>query len=182
MCSSKRGDIEGTNSSKICLFLYVCSMFAKWFHGVVDDLTEGWCICEKSLELCICLWPKFVCPEVTPCVDKTLKSYYYCLFVFFGGGGGCCCWWVGGYCWGRWGSCCCVQGGHLPWGCAWALLCVVRWGRCTFCSGGWAVAVGWTLMWGVDLLWGWALMCVWRGGGDCCCVSEMGICWRVGFV
>ena len=39
-----------------------------------------------------------------------------------------------------------MQGGQLPWGCAWALLCVVRWGRCTFCSGGWAVAVGWTPM------------------------------------
>ena len=30
-------------------------------------LTEGWCICEKSLEMCIWLWPEFDCPEVTLC-------------------------------------------------------------------------------------------------------------------
>ena len=48
--------------------------FVDWFRvcKVVGfllwiDLTEGWYICEKSLEMFICLWLEFDCPEVTLC-------------------------------------------------------------------------------------------------------------------
>ena len=36
--------------------------------GFVD-----WYICEKILEICICLWPEFDCPEVTLCGWQVIK-------------------------------------------------------------------------------------------------------------
>ena len=46
----------------LCLmFVYVRS---DWFCRLTR-LTEGWYICEKSWEMCICLWPEFDHPEVT---------------------------------------------------------------------------------------------------------------------
>ena len=30
-------------------------------------------MCEKSLEMCICIWPKFDCPEVTLCGWQNIK-------------------------------------------------------------------------------------------------------------
>ena len=55
----------------MCLmFVYVCFMFEKWLVllidliGFVDWLDKGF-ICMRSLEMCICLWPEFDCPEVT---------------------------------------------------------------------------------------------------------------------
>ena len=42
------------------MFVYVCFMFVKWLVLQID-LTEGSYICEKSLEMCICLWPAFDC-------------------------------------------------------------------------------------------------------------------------
>ena len=69
MCSFNRGNIEGTNSSKICVW---CLMFVRWLVLWID-LTEGRYICEKSLEMCICLWPEFDCPEVTLCGWQDIK-------------------------------------------------------------------------------------------------------------
>ena len=76
MCSFYRGNIEGTNSSKIyvwCLWMYVLCLRSDW-------LTEGWCICEKSLEMCICFWPEFDCPEVTLCGWQDIKIQLQLLF------------------------------------------------------------------------------------------------------
>ena len=44
---------------------YVCEVI-----GFVDWLDN---ICEKSLEISICLWPEFVCPEVTLCGWQDIK-------------------------------------------------------------------------------------------------------------
>ena len=46
----------------VCMF-YVCEVI-----GFVDWLDRGLIhICEKSLEMCICLRPEFDCPEVILC-------------------------------------------------------------------------------------------------------------------
>ena len=67
----------------LCLmFVYVCFMFVKWLV-LWTDLTEGWCICEKSLEMCICLWPEFDCPEVTLC--HVCVCVRVAMHVFVGG-------------------------------------------------------------------------------------------------
>ena len=47
---------------------YVCEVI-----GLIDDLTDSWYVCEKSLEMCICLWPEFGCPEVTLCGWQDIK-------------------------------------------------------------------------------------------------------------
>ena len=60
---------------------YVCEVI-----GFVDWLDrEGWYIiyiyiCEKSLGMCICLWPEFDCPEVTLCFwqDIKIELLLYC--------------------------------------------------------------------------------------------------------
>ena len=54
------------------MFVCVCFMFAK---GLVlwIDLTEGWYIREKSLEMYICLRPEFDCPEATLCGWQDIK-------------------------------------------------------------------------------------------------------------
>ena len=52
----------------VCMF-YVCEV-----TGFVDWLDRGLIyICEKSLEMCICLWPEFDCPEVTLCGWQDIK-------------------------------------------------------------------------------------------------------------
>ena len=57
------------------MFVYVCFMFAFMIGFVdwLDTMTEGSCICEKSLEMRICLWPEFDCPEVTLCGWQDIK-------------------------------------------------------------------------------------------------------------
>ena len=64
----------------VFVYTYACFMFVKWLVFQID-LTEGWykyiyiyvCVCEKSLEMCICLWPEFDCPEVTLCGWQDIK-------------------------------------------------------------------------------------------------------------
>ena len=52
---------------------YVCKVI-----GFVDWLDRGLIyICEKSLEMCICLWPEFDCPEVTLCSWQDIKIQFY---------------------------------------------------------------------------------------------------------
>ena len=53
----------------------VCFMFVKWLPiGFVDWLDKGLIyICEKSLKMCICLWPEFDFPEVTLCGWRDIK-------------------------------------------------------------------------------------------------------------
>ena len=80
----------------VCMF-YVCEV-----TGFVDWLDRGLIyICEKSLEMCICLWPEFDCPEVTLCGWQDIKiqllllvhniSFQYFLGFMFGEGGGDMC-------------------------------------------------------------------------------------------
>ena len=46
-------------------------MFAKWLVLWID-LTEVYNY-QKGLEMCICLWPEFDCPEVTLCGWQDIK-------------------------------------------------------------------------------------------------------------
>ena len=46
---------SSASSVENCMLTIACDL----------DLIEGWHICEKSLEMCICLWPEFDCSEVT---------------------------------------------------------------------------------------------------------------------
>ena len=69
MCSFNRGAIEGANSSKKIVW---CFMFAKWLVLWIA-LTEGAYICERHLEMCVCLWPEFDCLEVTLCGWRDVK-------------------------------------------------------------------------------------------------------------
>ena len=74
MCSFNRGNIEGTNSSEICvqcLCMYVLCLQSDWFCRLNWQRVDIY-ICEKSLEMCICLWVWLSCV-----VDRTLKSNYY---------------------------------------------------------------------------------------------------------
>ena len=72
---------EGTNSSKICVWcLCVCMFYVCEVIGFVDWLDRGLIYniyrhisCEKSLELCICLWPELDCPEVSLCGWRDIK-------------------------------------------------------------------------------------------------------------
>ena len=58
----------------LCLmFVYVCFMFVIWL--------ERGLICEKSLEMWICLWPEFDCPEVTLCGWQDIKIQLLLLLV-----------------------------------------------------------------------------------------------------
>ena len=50
--------------------MYVLCLQSDWF---CTDLTESWYVCEKSLEMCICLWPEFDYPEVTLCGWQDIK-------------------------------------------------------------------------------------------------------------
>ena len=73
MCSFNRGNIEGTNSSKICVWclcVYVLCLRRDWFCGLTWQRVEKG---EKSLEMYICLWPEFDCPEVTLCGWQDIK-------------------------------------------------------------------------------------------------------------
>ena len=90
MCSFNRGNIEGTNSSNICVWclcMYVLCLRSDWFCRLswqrVDIYT-----CEESLEMCICLWPEFDCPEVTLCGWQDNKTQLLLLPKRWGGGGG----------------------------------------------------------------------------------------------
>ena len=74
MCSFNRGNVEGTNSSKMCVWclcmyvlFYVCKVI-----GFVDWLGKGY-IYEKRFEMRICLCPEFECPEVTLCGWQNIK-------------------------------------------------------------------------------------------------------------
>ena len=53
----------------------LCTQQACEVIGFVDWLDRGlmYKICEKSLEMCICLWPEFDCPEVTLCGWQDIK-------------------------------------------------------------------------------------------------------------
>ena len=62
----------------VCMF-HVCEVI-----GFVDWLDRGLIIlyiCEKSLEVCICLWPEFDCPEVTLCGWQDIKIQLLLLLV-----------------------------------------------------------------------------------------------------
>ena len=75
MRSFNRGNTEGTNSSKICVWclcMYVLCLRSDWFCGLAWQRVDNY-ICEKSLEMCICLWPEFDCPEVTLCGWQDIK-------------------------------------------------------------------------------------------------------------
>ena len=101
MCYVNRGNAEGTNSLKMCvwclclmfvsdvcvqclcpMFVSLCFMFVKWLVYYID-LTEGWYICEKSLEVYICLWPEFDCPEVTLCCSQDVKIQLLLLLLYW---------------------------------------------------------------------------------------------------
>ena len=75
MCSFNRGNIEGTNSSKICVWclcMYILCLRIDWFCRLTWLRVDIY-IWKKSLEMCICLWPEFDCPEVTLCVWQDIK-------------------------------------------------------------------------------------------------------------
>ena len=87
MCSFNRGISEGTNSSKICVWClckYVLCLWNDWFGRLTWQRVEIY-ICEKSLEMCICLWPELDCPEVTLCGWQDIKIQLLLLFfnIFF---------------------------------------------------------------------------------------------------
>ena len=80
------GNIEGniwTFVSDFCVcncMFYICEVI-----GFVDWLDRGLTyICEKCLEMCICLWPEFDCPEVTLCgwQDIKIQLLLFTLFYF----------------------------------------------------------------------------------------------------
>ena len=77
-CSFNWGNIERTNSMKICVWclcmyavFYVCAGI-----GFVDWLEKGFTF-EKSSEVCICLWQNLIIPRWPCAVDRTLKLSYY---------------------------------------------------------------------------------------------------------
>ena len=75
MCSFNRGNIQGTNSSKICVWclcIYVLCLWSDWFCRLTWQRVDNY-ICEKSLEMCSCLWPEFDCPEATLCGWQDIK-------------------------------------------------------------------------------------------------------------
>ena len=76
MCSFNRGSTEGTNSLKICVWC-LC-MYVLCLQSVC-----GWYIREKSLEMCICLWLEFDCPEVTLCGSQDIKIWLLLLLLLF---------------------------------------------------------------------------------------------------
>ena len=49
--------------TRVTAFVYPQGMRNDWFCRLTWQ--RGWCICQKSLEMSICLWPEFDCPEVT---------------------------------------------------------------------------------------------------------------------
>ena len=78
MCSFNRGNIEGTNSSKICIWclcVYVLCLRGDWFCRLTwqrVDIYVGrvWkCVFACDLSLTVLRWPCVV--------DRTLKSNYY---------------------------------------------------------------------------------------------------------
>ena len=76
MCSFNRGNIEGTNSSEICvwclyIYMYVLCLWSDWFCRLTWQRVDTYN--EKSLEMCFCLWPEFDCPEVTLCGWQDIK-------------------------------------------------------------------------------------------------------------
>ena len=77
-CSFNRGNIEGTNSSKICVCM--CLQYVS-FHvcigtGFVDWLEKGF-VCEKSFEMWICLWRSWIVPRLPHAIDRMLKFNYW---------------------------------------------------------------------------------------------------------
>ena len=75
LCALNWSNIEGTNASKICLWclcMYVLCLWSDWFCRSTWQRVDV-IICEKSLEMCICLWPEFDCPEVTLCSWQDIK-------------------------------------------------------------------------------------------------------------
>ena len=78
MCSFKRGNVEETNSSEICVWclcMYVSCLWSDWYCGVTWQS-------EKSLEMFICLWPQFDCPEVTMCGWQDIKIQLLLLLLY----------------------------------------------------------------------------------------------------
>ena len=51
--------------------------------GFVDWLDRKVYKYEKSLEMCICIWPEFDCPEVTLCGWQDIKIQLLLLLLFF---------------------------------------------------------------------------------------------------
>ena len=70
----------------VCMF-YVCEVigFVDWLdRGLIYNIYRH-ILCEKSLELCICLWPEFDCPEVTLCGWQDIKIQLLLLLLLFHG-------------------------------------------------------------------------------------------------
>ena len=60
------------------VYIYVLCLRSDWLdRGLIIY------ICEKSLEMCICLWPEFDCPEVTLCGLQDIKIQLLLLLPFF---------------------------------------------------------------------------------------------------
>ena len=69
--------LTGVILKGLTLWKFVSDVCGHMFYvseviGFVDWLV-GWYICEKSLEMCTCLWPEFDCPEVTLCGWQNIK-------------------------------------------------------------------------------------------------------------
>ena len=67
--------------SDVCVYIqYVLCLWSDWFCRLT---WQGWYICEKSLEMCICLWPEFDCPDVTLCGWQDIKIQLLLLLLLF---------------------------------------------------------------------------------------------------
>ena len=73
MYSFNRGNVEATNSSKICVWcLCACFVFVCLGIGIVDWLEKGF-VHEKSFEVCVYLWESLVVLRWHLAVDRTLS-------------------------------------------------------------------------------------------------------------
>ena len=82
MCFFNRGNIEGTNSLKICVWclcMYVLGLQSDWFHRLTWQTVDIYIYtCEKSLEMHIAYDLSLTVLRWPCAVDRTLKfSYYY---------------------------------------------------------------------------------------------------------
>ena len=83
MCSFNRGNIEGANSSKICVWclcVYVLCLWNDWFCRLTWQRVDTYvgrvwkCVFAYDLSLTVLRWPCVV--------DRTLKSNYYYYYLF----------------------------------------------------------------------------------------------------
>ena len=74
MCSFNRGNTEGTNSLKMCVWclcMHVLCLWRDWFCRLTWQKGDN--VCEKNLETYIRLRPECDCPEVTLCGWQDIK-------------------------------------------------------------------------------------------------------------